>query len=90
MFHVPAHKQIDPAKQAGQIVNPTPAASCTPDFSYVDHGSIVVLDPRSEGARAWCRDHLPEDCPRMGYAYAIEKRYFGDILDGIDGDGFRI
>lgn len=26
MFHTPAHKQADPAKQGAQIVNPLPAA----------------------------------------------------------------
>ncbi len=89
MHSVPAHKQLDPAKQPGQIVA-LPVFSHTTDFTFQNHGSIVLLTALSQSARAWCNEYLPDDCPRFGLSYAIETRFFGDILDGIDADGLAI
>ena len=57
------------------------------DFIATNHGSIVTLAPQSEEAREWCEDHLPEDAMMFGDAYAIEPRYFGDIVAGFQDDG---
>lgn len=34
LLTTPAHKQLDPAKQPGQIVNPLPASSPVPSKEY--------------------------------------------------------
>ena len=61
------------------------------DFSYSNHGSIMILTPVSKAGRRWSRDHLPDDCPMWGKdGYAIESNYFPDIHDGILNDGLSI
>jgi len=61
-----------------------------PDFYYRDEGSIVLLIPQNETARAWTREKL-QDTPRQDPGYiAIEPRYFEPILEGIDTGGMVI
>lgn len=60
-----------------------------PDFSATSDGSIVLLLPLTEEGRLWCEFHLPEDCPMMGRAFAIEVKYFPDILAGIRENGLE-
>jgi hypothetical protein len=60
------------------------------DFRTTDSGSIVLLQPLSQAAWSWCREHLPSDAPMFGTAYAIERRYIDAILIGIDGDGLEV
>ena len=85
MFHTPAHKNL--SHPGACVVIDVPAQR---DFSFVDHGSIVILKPLTSAARSWASDHLPDDCARWGSGYVIEHRYFADVLDGIDGDGLVI
>jgi hypothetical protein len=61
-----------------------------PDFDLHDHGSIVVLVPRSAAAAEWRAEHLPEDAMEWAGGVAIERRYVPDILDGIAGDGLTV
>ena len=56
------------------------------DFTLVNHGSVVLLRPWSDEARAWVTDHLPADAPARGKSIAIEPRYVTPILDGIEAD----
>jgi len=35
-----------------------------PDFLVADHGSIVILTPRSTDAAEWAETYLPDDAPR--------------------------
>jgi len=91
MFHVPAHKQLDPAKQAGQIVNPVHFVKApSADFAFRNHGSVVILFPLTAQAKQWVSEHLPEDAPRWAGGIAIEPRYFGDIMHAIDLYGLEI
>jgi len=54
------------------------------DYEVLDHGSIQILNPVSEGAIEWCAAHLPANCPRWGVnGYVIEPRYIGPILEGM-------
>lgn len=57
-----------------------------PDFSYVDHGSIILLRPLTRAAWNWIGDRVP-DYALFGGAIPVERRLFPDILDGIDADG---
>ena len=58
------------------------------DYEVYDHDSIVVIYPTCEAALQWCYKHLPEECPRWGaQGFAIERRYVGDILEGMKRDG---
>lgn len=60
------------------------------DFRLLIDGTIAILWPVSSEACGWVEDHLPPDCARWGSGYAIEFRYLGDILFGIDQDGLVI
>ncbi len=57
------------------------------DFDLHDAGSLVMLEPVTDHAKAWCVWHLPDDAPMWGKAYAIEPRFVEDILVGIHEEG---
>lgn len=91
MFHVPAHKQLDPAKAPGQIVNPIPEAPRAPDFSFSNHGTICILTAHSVAAQNWADENLPEDRTFWGRnGTVIEPRYADAILNGIVNDGLEV
>jgi hypothetical protein len=57
------------------------------DFSIEDHGSLVLLRVKTDAAKEWANEHLPEDAMHFGGAVVVEPRYVADILDGIANDG---
>jgi hypothetical protein len=67
-----------------------PEENLPADVQVHDAGSIVLLAPLTDTARDWFIEHLPEDCPTIGVNYAIERRYVGDILEGINEAGMRL
>lgn len=63
------------------------------DFLVTGEGSgttVFLLHPRTDAAREWVADHLPEDAQRLGNAIAVEHRYIGDIVDGARNDGLAV
>lgn len=61
MFHTPAHKQLDPAKQAGQIVNGVvqhQVKAPRADFAVSRFGGIVSFTPLSDDAKSWLRENV--------------------------------
>lgn len=60
------------------------------DFVFVDGGTIFLLNPVSEAAKAWVADHIPEDAQWLGPRVAVEHRYIGAIIEGIQGDGLSV
>lgn len=71
---------------AEQGVAPVPPA----DFLIQHEGSIALLYPNSDEARAWVEQHIPLDAPRHGRAIAVEARYIDDIAFGINNDGLSV
>ena len=63
-----------------------------PDFTFhQEHMSnVCLLTPVSEAASDWVAEYLPEDATRFGEAVAIESRYAGDILEGIQRDDLTV
>ena len=57
------------------------------DFAVRSDCSMTLLTALTPAAKAFCDTYLPGDCPRLGTAYAIENKYFGDILAGIENEG---
>jgi hypothetical protein len=49
--------------------------------------TVFLLVPKTDDARRWVREHLPDDVMRLGAGVAIEHRYIEDILEGIQADG---
>ena len=61
------------------------------DFDLADHGSIVLLTPRTPAAHDWTLEHIPEDAQRWGQcSIVIEPRYVADILWGIEDEGLTV
>lgn len=60
------------------------------DFDLINGGSIFTLRPRTDAARDWVSEFLPDDALMLGSAYVVEHRYIGDIVDGIVADGLTI
>lgn len=60
------------------------------DFDVQDCGSIILLRAISAEANDWADAHLPEDASRFHDAFAIERRYFEDIYEGIVDAGLTI
>ena len=60
------------------------------DFNVSNHGSIFLLQPLTERATQWCKQHLPEDRQMWGASTVVEHRYIRDIVQGIIDDGMRV
>lgn len=60
------------------------------DFRVWQDTSVTLVRPETEAAKDWCAEHLPDDCPRMGRAYAIENNYALPILNAIGAAGFEV
>ncbi len=87
MFSTPAHKQLDPAKQAGQIVNSF--APVGPDFRVLDQGSVVVFTPLSAEARSWVNEFIGiKHWQRLGGGFALGHRDAQYLADAITFAGF--
>jgi len=59
----------------------------TADLHFTDHGSIWLMEPRTELATAWIAEHIPNDAQRFGDAIVIEPRYVESIVEGATFDG---
>lgn len=62
----------------------------TPDFEITDHGSIVLVCPVSQAAKAWVAFNLPDDAQWWGRSVAVEARYALDVVGAIIDDGFSV
>jgi hypothetical protein len=60
------------------------------DIQISDHGSIVLFTPMTDNARKWIRRHIPEDAQYFGPSLAVERRYAGDIADGMAEAGLAL
>lgn len=64
------------------------------DFRVSDHGTIILLFPRSDAAREWIAENVQADHMTWGNidwnGVVIERRYFPDICNGISNDNLTI
>lgn len=60
------------------------------DFTVTDHGSIIILEAQTTAGKEWADAHFPDDALNWANGTVIERRYFGDIYDGIVEDGLTI
>lgn len=62
-----------------------------PDVSYVNEGTIIMVEPVSQAAKDWFKEHVStEEWQWMGDAFACEPRMFSDLLDGLINEGFLV
>lgn len=52
-----------------------------------DEGSLVLLQPVDDAARAWLAENLDPDGHMFGTAHVVEPRYVAPILEGFQSDG---
>ena len=60
------------------------------DFIYQHEGSIGLLYPVTEEARAWVGAHISSDAQWLGKGLVIEWRYVDPIIEGITRDGLGV
>ena len=60
------------------------------DFHFYDHGSICLLDPRTDAAETWLQDSVDPDAQWHCGRLVIEPRYVAPIIDGLQEAGFTI
>ena len=60
------------------------------DFTYANHGGLVILSPKSGAAEHWVAENLPADAQTWCGGIVIESRYFDHIVAGIEDDGLSI
>jgi hypothetical protein len=58
------------------------------DIEVQDEGTLVLLRPRNDEARAWLLGHT--DGTWFVGALVVEPRYVAPILNGAIADGFRL
>jgi len=61
-----------------------------PDFTFIDGGSVILLFADSARAEAWRQIRIPPDAIYLGDGVAIERRFFPNIIKGIEADGLTI
>ena len=59
------------------------------DFTINNAGSIVLIAPQTEEARAWVDEHIGRDNGFQPWYPTViaEPRYVADILEGIGAEG---
>jgi hypothetical protein len=68
----------------------TDRPTAKPDIYFEDHGSICLLRPYTLRGDEWLNDHLPEDAPMHGNAFAVEPGYVLPIIEGAEDDGLTV
>jgi hypothetical protein len=61
------------------------------DFLVMDHGSIVVIRPLTDGALQWLDDNVAaESWQWLGGSLCVDRRYAAPLIAGIEADGFAV
>jgi hypothetical protein len=60
------------------------------DFLYQHEGSIGLLYPVTDEARAWVEEHISDDAQWFGSGLVIEWRYVDHLIGGITDDGLEV
>lgn len=61
------------------------------DFLINDHGSIVILVPQTDAAKAWVTEHITDpETQHFGGGVVIEPRYLSAIVEGAIEDGLTV
>ena len=89
-----AKKNRKAGKRAGTHAartEPPPARPARPtDVQVVCHGSLWLVDPLTEAARAWITEHVPDDAQWWASRLVVEPRYVHDLVVGMRDDGLEV
>jgi hypothetical protein len=61
-----------------------------PDVTLTGGGSVYLLILHTAIAREWVDAHVSSDRQMLGAALAVEHRFVGDILEGMQQDGLSV
>ena len=56
------------------------------DFDVYNGGSIILFHPLTKAAENWWTANVDPECLMMGASYAVEARFAGDIMDGLNNE----
>lgn len=63
----------------------------TCDVIIENHGSVFLFRPRTDTGRTWLKEHVAsEDWQWFGGALAVEPRYAGELVCGIEDAGLAV
>jgi len=62
----------------------------TIDFAFIDHGSIVLLTPRTPAATEHLRSEAFDGAQVWGPAVVVEPRYVDALAARLEADGFTV
>ena len=57
------------------------------DFSVTDHGSIVLLNLHSAGAKDWVAENIEDGATQWAGALVIEPPFVPDIVAALEAEG---
>lgn len=60
----------------------------TTDFSFIDHGTILLLMPRTPEAAEHLRSDAFDGAQVWGPAIVVEPRYVDTIASALEAEGF--
>lgn len=60
------------------------------DFTIAGGGTLYILRPNTNEAKAWVEEHIPADAQRWSGGVAVEWRFIRDIIDGIQAAGLEV
>lgn len=79
------------SKKTGRKERPV-SSNPTPDFSFRDEGSLILLTPLSPSAHDFVEERIGSDNGYQPYwpTVVIERRYAQDILEEVIAEGMVI
>jgi hypothetical protein len=60
------------------------------DIQFENHGSVWLVRPLTVVGREWIDENVSDDAQWFGGALAVEPRYVGDIVEGMQIDGLEV
>jgi len=52
--------------------------------------SVYLVRPLTTEAKAWIKEHVDPQAQKLGDSVAVEHRYLGAIIEGMEADGLKV
>lgn len=59
-------------------------------YTVENHGSIFIVQPQTEEARAHLEAHVSDEAQWFAGGVAVEPRYIVDLVAQLQDDGFEV
>ena len=60
------------------------------DLRVTNHGSLFLVEPRTDAGRVWLADHTDATAQWFGRGIAVEPRYIDALVFGAVEDGMAV